>query len=190
MKSIVISSAIVALLVLSGCGDKDPKVDDSAIDSSVSQEVVQDPSTQEAVQTETVSSSEAAVMSDGASQETETQAMMRIEKELLTIYFDFDKFNVRSDMQGNLSTDANIAKTKAKDFSIKLEGNCDEWGSDEYNFALGLKRSNTVKMALVAEGVEASRITMVSFGESNPACSDKTRECWAKNRRVDFKLLP
>lgn len=190
MKSIVISSAIVALLVLSGCGDKDPKVDDSAIDSSVSQEVVQDPSTQEAVQTETVSSSEAAVMSDGASQETETQAMLRVEKELLTIYFDFDKFNVRSDMQGNLSTDADIAKTKAKDFSIKLEGNCDEWGSDEYNFALGLKRSNTVKMALVAEGVDASRITMVSFGESNPACSDKTKECWAKNRRVDFKLLP
>lgn len=192
MKSIVISSAIVALLVLSGCGDKDPKVDDSAVDSSVSQEVVQDPSTQEVapVQTETVSSSEAEVMSDGAAQETAGQAMMRVEKELLTIYFDFDKFNVRDDMQENLSTDADIAKTKAKDFSIKLEGNCDEWGSDEYNFALGLKRSNTVKKALVSEGVDASRITMVSFGESNPVCSDKTRECWAKNRRVDFKLLP
>ncbi len=191
MKSIVISSAIAALLVLSGCGDKDPKIDDSAVDSSV-QEVVQDPSAQEVapVQTETVSSSEASVMSDGASQETDGQAMMRIEKEMLTIYFDFDKFNIRNDMQSNLSTDANIAKNKAKDFSIKLEGNCDEWGSDEYNFALGLKRSNTVKKALVAEGVDESRITMVSFGESNPVCNEKTKECWAKNRRVDFKLLP
>ncbi|MGE4418401.1 MAG: OmpA family protein [Sulfurimonas sp.] len=192
MKSIVISSAIAALLMLSGCSDKDPKVDDSAVDSGMKQEVVQDPSAQEVapIQTETVSSSEAAVMSDGTAQETDGQVMMRVEKELLTIYFDFDKFNIRSDMQGNLSTDANIAKTKAKDFSIKLEGNCDEWGSDEYNFALGLKRSNTVKKALVAEGVDASRIAMVSFGESNPVCNDKTRECWAKNRRVDFKLLP
>ncbi|PNV82591.1 MAG: peptidoglycan-associated lipoprotein [Sulfurimonas sp.] len=192
MKSIVISSAIAALLMLSGCSDKDPKVDDSAVDSGMKQEVVQDPSAQEVapIQTETVSSSEAAVMSDGTAQETDGQVMMRVEKELLTIYFDFDKFNIRSDMQGNLSTDANIAKTKAKDFYIKLEGNCDEWGSDEYNFALGLKRSNTVKKALVAEGVDASRIAMVSFGESNPVCNDKTRECWAKNRRVDFKLLP
>ncbi|MFA7500691.1 MAG: OmpA family protein, partial [Sulfurimonas sp.] len=111
-------------------------------------------------------------------------------KELLSIYFDFDKFNIRSDMQGNLSTDSNIANTKAKDFSIKLEGNCDEWGSDEYNFALGLKRANTVKKALVAEGVNTNRISMVSFGESNPVCNDKTKDCWAKNRRVDFKLLP
>lgn len=191
MKSILISSAIAALLMLSGCGDKDPKIDESAVESSA-QEVVQDPSAQEVapVQTETVSSSEASVMSDGASQETDGQAMMRIEKELLTIYFDFDKFNIRNDMQGNLSTDATIAKNQAKDFSIKLEGNCDEWGSDEYNFALGLKRSNTVKKALVAEGVDESRITMVSFGESNPVCNDKTKECWAKNRRVDFKLLP
>ncbi|MCK9455150.1 OmpA family protein [Sulfurimonas sp.] len=192
MKSIVVSSAIAALLVLSGCGDKDPKVDGSVADSSVEQEVLQDQAAQEVapVQTETVSSSEAAVMSDSGAQETEGQAMMRIEKELLTIYFDFDKFNIRADMQENLSTDADIAKTKAKDFSIKLEGNCDEWGSDEYNFALGLKRANTVKKSLVAEGVNEGRITMVSFGKSNPVCNDKTRECWAKNRRVDFKLLP
>ncbi|MCK9473890.1 OmpA family protein [Sulfurimonas sp.] len=190
MKSIVISSAIAALLVLSGCGDKDPKIDDSA--SGMKQEVLQDPSAQEVapIQTETVSSSEAAIMNDGSANETGTQAMMRIEKELLSIYFDFDKFNIRSDMQGNLSTDSNIANTKAKDFSIKLEGNCDEWGSDEYNFALGLKRANTVKKALVAEGVNTNRISMVSFGESNPVCNDKTKDCWAKNRRVDFKLLP
>ena len=73
---------------------------------------------------------------------------------------------------------------------ITIEGNCDEWGSDEYNFALGLKRTKAAKDSLVAEGVDATRISMVSYGESNPVCVEKTQECWAKNRRDDFKLLP
>jgi len=72
--------------------------------------------------------------------------------------------------------------------SIKVEGNCDEFGSDEYNFALGLKRANAVKAALVNGGVNADTISMTSLGESNPICLEKTQECWAKNRRVDFKL--
>ena len=54
----------------------------------------------------------------------------------------------------------------------------------------GLKRANTVKTAIIAEGVDEKRITMVSYGESNPVCTDKTKECWAQNRRVDTKLLP
>ena len=58
------------------------------------------------------------------------------------------------------------------------------------NAALKNANDSAVKKALVAEGIEASRISMVSYGESNPVCSDKTKECWSKNRRVDFKLLP
>ena len=107
-----------------------------------------------------------------------------------TVYFDFDEFFIRTDMQGRVSNGANIANNDAKKFMIKLEGNCDEWGSDEYNFALGLKRANAVKNALIAEEVSAERITMVSYGESNPVCNEKTKDCWSKNRRVDFKLLP
>jgi len=116
--------------------------------------------------------------------------MANIEKQMLSIYFDFDKFDIKSDMQEKVSADATLAKTTANAFMVKLEGNCDEWGSDEYNFALGLKRASSVKDSLVAEGVDASRITMVSYGESNSVCADKTKDCWAKNRRVDFKLLP
>ncbi|MDQ1244372.1 MAG: peptidoglycan-associated lipoprotein [Campylobacterota bacterium] len=179
MKKVVISSALMALLVLSGCGDKEPQVE--ATDSAA-QEV-------QKVETATAPSPRASAATSSVTEST-SELIARLEKELKAIYFDFDKFNIRADMQTNLSADASVVNTQAKNFFVKLEGNCDEWGSDEYNFALGLKRAESVKKALTAEGVDASRISMVSFGESSPVCTDKTQECWAKNRRVEFKLLP
>ena len=116
--------------------------------------------------------------------------MADVEAKLSSIYFAFDQFSFDSKMQARIESASELGQTGAIDYKVKLEGNCDEWGSDEYNFALGLKRANAVSKAIVAQVVDASRITMVSYGESNPVCSDKTQDCWAKNRRVDFKLLP
>ena len=179
MKSIILSSVVTALLVFSGCADKEPVVDAK---EEVKQEVVQEVAE---VKTETVSVADSMVESS-----TNSMSMSDIESQLSSVYFAFDKFDVSADMQSNIATGASIANDSGVDFNVKLEGNCDEWGSDEYNFALGLKRANAVKKTLVAEGVNADRISMVSYGESNPVCSDKTQECWSKNRRVDFKLLP
>jgi len=184
MKSIVLSGVVAALLVFSGCSSKEPAVDEQAM-SNV-EEVQAAPAQEvEPVATETVASEESVVNSS-----TNEYNMNTIESKLPTIYFAFDKYNITPEMQEKIDAAAELGKKVASDYKVKLEGNCDEWGSDEYNFALGLKRADAVKKALVADGIDASRISMVSYGKSNPVCTEHTKECWAKNRRVNFRLLP
>lgn len=112
---------------------------------------------------------------------------------LESLHFAFDKYNITDEMR-EVATSNYVKIDEASqayaDLKIKLEGNCDEWGSDEYNYALGLKRAKAAKDALVADGVDAKKIVMVSFGESNPVCTQKNTACWKMNRRVDYRLLP
>jgi peptidoglycan-associated lipoprotein len=117
--------------------------------------------------------------------------MKRIEREAKEIYFDFDKYDIRPDQEPRIEYDAKLFNRKdAREFNIRVEGNCDEWGTDEYNYALGLKRAKSVRDALIVRGVSAERMSIISYGESNPVCMDHTPECWAKNRRVEFELIP
>ena len=107
-----------------------------------------------------------------------------------SIYFDFDKYGIRSNMQATATNNSKNIKEylNQNDAVIAVEGNCDDRGSDEYNYALGLKRAQSIKSNLVANGVAADKIVTKSFGESNPVCTDKTKACWAKNRRVDYSI--
>lgn len=112
----------------------------------------------------------------------------RINNSLAKVYFDFDKYDIRSDMYGAVSNNASLLNNDGSEFNIVVEGNCDEWGSEEYNQALGLKRAKAVKDGLEAQGVNSSRITVKSYGENNPVCNDKTKECDAQNRRAETKV--
>ncbi len=106
-----------------------------------------------------------------------------------SLYFGFGGYELSSDMTGTVAFNATAVRSKLQGGTkIKLEGNCDEFGTDEYNYALGLKRANAVKDGLIAEGISSSQITMVSLGESNPQCQEATDGCYAKNRRVDLRL--
>jgi len=106
-----------------------------------------------------------------------------------SIFFDYDRYSIKEDMLPII--EKNIKLMNAKQLigkTIVIEGNCDEWGTDEYNYALGLKRAQIIKEAFIAEGIDENRIKVVTFGESNPICLEQTDECWKKNRRVDFKM--
>ncbi|MFL1705829.1 MULTISPECIES: OmpA family protein [unclassified Campylobacter] len=173
MKKVVLASAVVAALFMSGCSSKNPEVDMSA-DSNQNMGMM-------GSSTDTMMSSSDRLQ----------QLLSAIEGQVKTVYFDFDKFNIKSDMQPVVNTNASLFnQSEAQSLTIKVEGNCDEWGTDEYNYALGLKRAKATKDALVKQGVSADRIMVVSYGESNPVCSDKTKACDAQNRRAEFKVLP
>jgi peptidoglycan-associated lipoprotein len=75
------------------------------------------------------------------------------------------------------------ANPKAK---IRIEGNCDERGTNEYNQALGQRRATSAKKYLTDLGIAGSRISVISYGEEKPVCKSSNEDCWQKNRRDDF----
>jgi peptidoglycan-associated lipoprotein len=104
---------------------------------------------------------------------------------LKTIYVDFDKYDVRPADAKLL--DGNAAWLKSNgDNLLLIEGHCDERGTNEYNLALGEKRAKAAMNYLVAQGIQANRITIISYGKERPTCSEKSEDCWAKNRRDMF----
>ena len=182
MKQVVYLSAVLAALVFSGCS-KTPQIDATANGSVAGNSSNNGAGTAQTAKTDS-SALIAPITKAPATDASVTGVNASGNKGIVSILFDYDKFDVRADMLDTIKVNASLLKGK----TFKLEGNCDEFGSDEYNFALGLKRANAVKTALVNEGISADSISMVSLGEGNPACTEKTQECWAKNRRVEVKL--
>ena len=185
MKALIYASTITAMLIFTGCTGSEPTVDDSAANGQSEEVIIIDESS--------AADSESGISTDLDAGSTTLESL---EAKISPIYFGFDIYKLTDEdidtlhQNTELMTSDAEAMNIANKFSIKLEGNCDEWGSDEYNFALGLKRANAVKDELINDGVASERITLVSYGSSNPVCTEKTQECWSKNRRVDFKLLP
>ncbi len=103
------------------------------------------------------------------------------------IYFASDRYNIDADQINRLMNDLpKIKKLVQSSGTIRVEGNCDEFGTDQYNYALGLKRAKSVKDVLTRNGIPSSAIKIVSYGESNPVCTGTSAACHAKNRRVEI----
>ncbi|PWB75440.1 peptidoglycan-associated lipoprotein Pal [candidate division GN15 bacterium] len=110
------------------------------------------------------------------------------ESQFQTVYFDFDKYNLRPDAKASL--DANYALLKEfPNVIIKIEGNCDERGTVEYNLSLGEKRARAAMDYLVGLGIAANRISIISYGKERPAVEGHNEAAWAKNRRDEFRVI-
>ena len=104
-----------------------------------------------------------------------------------SIYFNFDKSDLSQAARNILAQNAATIKTEPG-VKVRIEGNCDERGSAEYNLALGERRAKSALQYLITLGVLAERLTFISFGKEHPAVSGDNESAWAKNRRDDFVI--
>jgi peptidoglycan-associated lipoprotein len=104
--------------------------------------------------------------------------------ELNDVHFDFDKYNIRPGDAETLNKD--YGWFTANTGRVKIEGNCDERGTVEYNLVLGQKRADSTKYYMIKLGVDGKRIDTISYGKERPVDPGHSEEAWAKNRRVHF----
>ncbi|MEW6616739.1 MAG: peptidoglycan-associated lipoprotein Pal [Thermodesulfobacteriota bacterium] len=116
------------------------------------------------------------------------EAQLREEFENTDVHFDFDKFSLTNKAREILAKKASWLQGHTG-VKIKIEGHCDERGSNEYNMALGERRADSAMKYLVNAGVEASRVETISYGEEKPLDPGHNEDAWAKNRRAHFKIV-
>ena len=114
-------------------------------------------------------------------QDLDTDACLRQR----VINFDFDQYAVKPEYSAVIACHAKYLRDRPS-ARMTLEGNTDERGTREYNLGLGERRGNAVSSALQAAGAGAGQITVVSYGEERPLCTESTEACWAQNRRVEI----
>lgn len=145
-------------------------------------------------ETSSDTSSDGALSSGDTSQDSNTESSTESSDDsgsnvsvdnLTTIYFNFDRYDIRDDMKEYIKANAQYIKDNEIK-SITLQGNTDEFGTDEYNMALGQKRALAVRDALVMQGLPKKMFKTISYGTHKPVCQEKNAECYAKNRRTDI----
>lgn len=104
------------------------------------------------------------------------------------VYFDFDKYDIKAEYRDMLQQKAELMK-QFPSIRVRIEGNCDERGTQEYNLALGERRARAAYEYLVMLGVNPDQMEMISFGKERPAVEGTGPAVWAKNRRDDFRVI-
>ena len=126
--------------------------------------------------------------SDGAGDSSGSDTMVAVEVEvdvdMAPVYFDFDSYEIRSEFSSVLRTGGDALKNSGA--TVVIAGHTDERGSEEYNLALGERRAGAVRKYLYNLGVPMGQMTIVSYGEAQPAVSGSGETAWQLNRRAEF----
>ncbi len=180
-------------VLVAGCGQKKVESPDTAMEPTV----VESPETGS---TTTPEASEGMIETEGLGQE-ESLSTPAVEEPaptvilegrssapLLPVYFDFDQSNIREDMRERLEMAAAFLKDNPS-VQIRVEGNCDERGTNEYNMALGERRGQSAKKYLMLLGIDESRMNTISYGEERPLNYGHDELSWSQNRRDDLVIV-
>ena len=122
---------------------------------------------------------------NGGNMSSDEQARLQMQQlqQNNIVYFDLDKYDIRSDFAAMLDAHANFLRSNPS-YKVTVEGHADERGTPEYNISLGERRANAVKMYLQGKGVSADQISIVSYGKEKPAVLGHDEAAYAKNRRA------
>ena len=191
MNKKLIFGAIGALVIITGCS-KQPNLENAVNANNgenASQQTVEQNAT---VNTQNAEVQTQTIQPENESMNNQSNNNQQFAKDVanIVVYFDFDKYNIKQSQWPKVEKLAEILKSNNKNYTIRIEGNCDEWGTEEYNYALGLRRANSVRSALIKLGVDPKKLTVISYGKLNPVCTAHAKWCWRKNRRDNFTYLP
>ena len=183
----LLAALSMAALMASGCANKETVKAEEPAPATVKAETPKvEPTTPEAP------TSPAEPVKPAAEETPKEEAQpsaAQAEASLRTVYFDFDKSDLRQDSRDVLSKNAEFLLKVKPDTKIRIEGNCDERGSAEYNLALGERRAKSVLQYLLTLGVKEDRMSVISYGKEKPVAQGNNEEAWAKNRRADFVIV-
>jgi peptidoglycan-associated lipoprotein len=107
---------------------------------------------------------------------------------LQPVYFDFNQAFIEAQARETMKANAEWLKAHPK-AKVRIEGNCDERGTREYNQTLGQRRAASAKKYLTDMGISGQRILLISYGKEKASCTDSSESCWQKNRRDDFAVV-
>ncbi len=156
----------------------------SCVKKEVKKEEPVTPDISTAISTETVKTEN--LTTELIDETTEADVRKEVYFALDIVYFDFDKYELKPEYRDVLQKNAKIILEN--NYTVTIEGHCDERGTNQYNLSLGQKRANTVKEYYIRLGVPENKIATISYGEENPICFESNEECWAKNRRAESKV--
>ncbi len=195
----VLTALAMTMLVFSGCAKDQVKPDQGmtqppaksgpvAEQPAVKPEIKPAAPVAEPLKEQQVKDDVSAGLARPAAQESDSQSAEAARRALARIYFDFDSYALSQTARDTLYTNAEYLLKKYKG-KVRLEGHCDERGSDEYNLALGENRAKTAMNYLITLGVPTEQLSIVSYGKERPLDPGHDENAWAKNRRVEFDVV-
>ena len=193
---ILVAFTCLFLLFVTSCAEKEVQVSETVQPTAEEQAAIEAQKAKEAA--EKVRLEE--LRAEQGARETARQAKLQEEAmarqlaakvsqfETTAIYFAFDKANLTAESEDILKGKAGYLQNNPS-YSLVIEGNCDERGTNEYNLALGERRAHSAKKFLMALGISDDRISTISYGEESPVDPGHNEAAWTKNRRDDFRLV-